>query len=593
MRDCFLWRIAAAAIATSTHLASLAVGHAAETPTPVGRRIEDFALRDVHGRERSLNEFADSSMVVVAFLGVECPLAKLYSHRLSVLEQEYAGNSVAFLGVCSNRQDSIADLAEYAKLHEIGFPLLKDPANRVADEFGAVRTPEVFVLDRSRTIRYVGAIDDQYGVGVQRKEPTQRYLADALENLLAGEAVNAPTTVAVGCQIGRVPTTSATGEVTYCKDIAPILNRRCVECHRPGEIAPFSLGQYDDVLGWEETIVEAVSANRMPPWFADPAHGEFKNDARLTDAEKQLINEWVQNGSPKGDDDDLPAPPRFAEGWRHRTPDQVIQVTDKPFSVPAEGVVDYQYFVVDPKWEEDKFIVAAEARPGNRAVVHHIIAYLVPPGAEPRDDDSRTMLVGYAPGSPPNVFGDGLAIHVPAGSKLLFEMHYTPNGRAQTDVSCVGLSFTDREQVSNVVHGRAAVNSKFAIPPHASDHEVISKYRSEQDELLLKMSPHMHLRGKAFRFEAMYPDDSREVLLNVPAYDFNWQLSYLLAKPKLLPRGTRIVCTAQFDNSEGNLANPDPDAEVRWGQQSWDEMMIGFFDVIAADEPAPSATAAK
>jgi hypothetical protein len=380
--------------------------------------------------------------------------------------------------------------------------------------------------------------------------------------------------------------------VTYCKDIAPILNRRCVECHREGEIAPFPLVRYEDVLVWEDTIIEVISANRMPPWFANPEHGKFKNDARLSDAEKELIKRWVQNGSPKGDDADLPAPPEFVEGWRIREPDQVVRMSDEPFDVPAEGVVDYQYYVVDPKWDEDKYIVAAEARPGNRAVVHHVIAYLIPPGVNPRKARSRTMLVGYAPGSPPNVLENGLAIHARAGSKLLFEMHYTPNGEEQPDVSYVGFSFTDRECVSKFVRGRAAINDSFAIPPLASDHHVVADYRCKQDELLLKMIPHMHLRGKAFRYEAFYPDERREVLLDVPAYDFNWQLSYVLAAPKRLPEGTRVVCTARYDNSTDNLANPDPSVEVRWGQQSWDEMMIGFFDVVAADKVDASATAA-
>jgi hypothetical protein len=257
---------------------------------------------------------------------------------------------------------------------------------------------------------------------------------------------------------------------------------------------------------------------------------------------------------------------------------------DKPFNVPAEGVVDYQYFIVDPKWKEDKYVVAAEARPGNRAVVHHIIAYLMPPGSDPRKDRSRMMLVGYAPGSPPNVMASGLAIHVPAGCKLLLEMHYTPNGAEQTDLSYVGFQFIDRERVKKFVEGRAAVNERFAIPPGAKDHEVVADYRARRDELLLKMVPHMHLRGKAFRYEAVYPDKRREVLLDVPAYDFNWQLSYILAEPKLLPKGTKIICTARFDNSADNPANPDPSAEVHWGEQSWDEMMIGFFDVVAADE---------
>jgi peroxiredoxin len=550
----------------------------------IGRHVNNFTLRDYRGADRSLDEFSEAKLVVVAFLGSECPLANLYGSRLSQLQDEYQDKAVQVIGINSNRQDSVADVKEYAERQTIEFPLLKDPANKIADAFGAERTPQVFVLDQSRTIRYSGAIDDQYGVGVQRRKANQRYLAEAIDNLLADKPVATPTTVSAGCLIGRHRESPPTGEVTYSKDIAPIFNRHCVECHREGEMAPFSLLSYDDVLGWEDTIVEVISAGRMPPWFADPQHGEFKNDARLSESDKELIRQWVKYGSPKGDEADLPEPPTFAEGWRIQNPDQVVKMDDKPFNVPSEGVVDYQHFIVDPDWKEDKYVIAAEARPGNRAVVHHIIAYLVPPGSDPRKDRSRMMLVGYAPGSPPNVMANGLAIHVPAGSKLLFELHYTPNGVEQTDLSYVGFQFTDRDSVKKFVEGRAVVNEDFAIPPGAKDHEVVADYRSRRDELLLKMVPHMHLRGKSFRFEAVYPDKRREVLLNVPAYDFNWQLNYILAEPKLLPKGTKIVCTAHFDNSAENPANPDPSAEVRWGEQSWDEMMIGFLDVVAAEE---------
>jgi peroxiredoxin len=556
---------------------------AAPAPT-IGSQIDDFTLRDYRGRERSLKDFGEAKVVVVAFLGVECPLAKLYARRLEQLQQEFADQGVEFIGIDSNRQDSVTELADYARSQEVTFPLLKDPNNEVADLFGAERTPQAFVLDQSRAIRYAGAIDDQYGIGVQRKQPAERYVADAVSELLAGKPVSRPAAAAVGCQIGRASKTPPTGEITYAKHIAPIFQRRCVECHRPGEIAPFPLLSYDDVLGWEETILEVIADNRMPPWLANPKHGEFKNDARLTDDEKELIKTWVKNGSPEGDKADLPEPPKFAEGWRYREPDQVIYMDDKPFDVPAEGVVDYQYYVVDPKWEEDKYIVAAEARPDNRAVVHHIIAYLIAPGVDPREDHDRRMLVGYAPGSPPTVVGEGLAIHVEAGSKLLFEMHYTPNGVAQSDLSYIGVTFTERDRVRNFVNGRAAINHKFEIPPQVANHEVVAKYRSREDELLLRFMPHMHLRGKSFRYEAIYPDDSREVLLDVPAYDFNWQLSYELAQPKRLPKGTQVVCTAHYDNSAGNPSNPDPNKAIHWGQQSWDEMMIGFFDVIPAEE---------
>jgi peroxiredoxin/mono/diheme cytochrome c family protein len=557
----------------------------------LGRTVEGFTLRDFRGQEHALKDLGDAKVVVVAFLGVECPLAKLYAARLEQLQEEFADQPVKFIGVDSNRQDSVTELADYAQALEVTFPLLKDLGNKVADQFGAERTPQVFVLDQSRIIRYAGAIDNQYGIGIQKKQPTERYLADAVADLLAEKPVARPTTVAVGCQIGRMPTTEPTGEVTYSKHIAPIFQASCAECHREGEIAPFPLLSYDDALGWEETILEVIADNRMPPWLANPKHGEFKNDARLSDEEKELIRTWVKNGSPEGDKADLPEPRQFAEGWRHREPDQVIRMNDKPFDVPAEGVVDYQYYVVDPGWTEDKHIVSAEARPDNRAVVHHIIAYVLPPGVDPREDhDRRQMLVGYAPGSPPTVFGDGRAMLIKAGSKLLFELHYTPNGVAQQDLSYIGVTFADPDQVKSLVEGVAIVNPRFKIPPGADSHEVTAKVKAPKDLFILRMMPHMHLRGKAFRYEAIYADGKREILLDVPKYDFNWQLSYELAKPKFLPKGTEVVCTAVYDNSTNNPSNPDPDATVRWGEQSWDEMMIGFCDVVAAEDERQEVT---
>jgi len=546
---------------------------------PIGRQIESFTLRDFYGKEHSLDD-CDANLVVVAFLGTQCPLAKLYGPRIEALNQRFGGRSVAFLGINSNTQDAITQISAYARRHSLSFPILKDPANQVADQFEAVRTPEVFVLDRDRIVRYYGRVDDQYGVGYQRPEPKREDLAIALEELLAGKAVSTPVTEADGCHIGRVQKVEPHGDVTYSKHIARIFNKRCRECHRKGEIAPFPLTSFTDVQGWADTIVEVIKENRMPPWPANPAFGHFSNDARLTDEEKDLVFRWVENGMPAGDPKDLPEPPKFAAGWRIPEPDQVVYMREQPFTIPAGGVVDYQYFEVDPGFTEDKYIWAAEARPDNSSVVHHIIVYIQPPGE--KKFRRRGAIDGYAPGSQPTVFENGLAKHVPAGSKFVFEMHYTPNGSEQQDRSYVGFKFLDKDKVTKPVHGNLAADTKFRIPPHARNYKVTATRKIQHDQILLNLTPHMHLRGKSFRYEAMFPDGRQEVLLDVPRYDFNWQLTYELAQPMLLPQGTKIVCTAHFDNSEDNPANPDPGKEIRWGDQSWDEMMIGFFAVVAA-----------
>ncbi len=557
------------------------VSRANEGAHALGKTCGEFTLDNCYGKSVSLSDFADSQAIALVFLGAECPMAKLYGPRLSQLQATFADRGVTVIGINSNTQDSLTELAAYVRQHQIDFPMLKDVGNRVADELGATRTPEVFLLDRERVVRYHGRIDDQYGVGVSRGTTTHPDLAVAIEQLIEGKPITTPETEITGCHIGRVQRTTASGDITYAKHIAPIFNSRCMSCHRENEIAPFTLTCYDDVLGWEDTILEVIDSNRMPPWFANPEHGKFANDARLSEDEKELIRTWVDHGMPPGDVADLPDPPTFTDGWMIPEPDQVIAMRDQPFEVPAEGVIDYQRFVVDPQWTEDKYIYAAQARPQNRSVVHHILVYIIPPGG--RRPDLRQVLVGYAPGGLPILLDDGIAIHVAAGSKLLFEMHYTPNGHAQTDLSDAGVCFIDKDKVTRRLEGQIAINPKFKIPPGKSDHDVVATYTATTDQLLLAMTPHMHLRGKAFRYDARYPDGTSEVLLDVPHYDFNWQLKYVLDKPKRLPRGTMVECTAIFDNSANNPSNPDPSKTVRWGDQSFDEMMIGFMDTIAAD----------
>ncbi|MBI3466375.1 MAG: redoxin, partial [Planctomycetes bacterium] len=470
------------------------------------------------------------------------------------------------------------------RLHSIEFPVLKDLNHTLADALGATRTPEVFVLDSERTIRYAGRIDDQYGIGYQRKEPKRQDLRLALEELLAGKQVSHDLTDVVGCHIGRTHQAVTDNSVTYSKQIARILQDRCVSCHRPGQIAPFALTSYDEVSGWAETIDEVVKERRMPPWHADPQYGHFANDARLSDEELELISTWVANGAPQGDPSDLPPPRQFVEGWQvPREPDRVIYMTDEPVDVPAEGEVKYRHFTVDPGFTEDKWLQIAECRPGNRAVVHHIVVFLKSPEDSPRQREPN-FLVGFAPGTRPLVFSEGTAKRIPAGSKLVFQMHYTPNGSPQQDRSCVGLIFADPKTITHRAFTTAAANRGFAIPPQASNHLVESSQTAPADMVLLSMFPHMHLRGKSFRYEATYPDGTTEVLLDVPRYDFGWQNHFVLAEPKRVPKGTKFRCFAHFDNSDGNPANPDPSATVRWGDQTWEEMMIGYLDVaVPAD----------
>ncbi len=417
-----------------------------QQPAAVGHAVEQFELRDLQGVTYSLAELRDAPVVVVVFMGVECPLAKLYAPRLSELSQEYGKRGVVFLAVDSNAQDSLAEMSHFARAYQMTIPFLKDSGNGVADQFRAERTPEAFVLDGQRVVRYRGRIDDQYGfqtgVGYQRKEAAERELVQAIDQLLAGNEVAVPVTRAPGCLIGRVQAADEASPVTFSNQIARLFQDRCVRCHREGEIAPFSLSNYEEVAGWAPMIDEVVREQRMPPWHANPAIGHFANDGRLSDEEKQLIADWVSAGAPEGDPSQLPAPKQFTSGWQIAPPDRIIPMADTPFEVPAEGKVEYQYFVVDPGFAEDVWVSEAEARPGNNAVVHHIIVFIVPPGAPVKQMGegmgSRDLLVGTAPGNPPTQLAPGMAKRIRAGSKLLFQMHYTANGALQQDLSSVG-----------------------------------------------------------------------------------------------------------------------------------------------------------
>lgn len=579
----FLSAVLISAIVAFTATTSLRVQGAEAAAGP--RKIDVFELNDHAGAKRSLVEWSDKPVIVVVFLGTECPLAKLYGQKLGEMEAEYAKRGVQFVGINSNQQDTLQELAGYGTKFGVKFPLLKDPGAKVAQRFGATRTPEAFVLDRERVIRYQGRIDDQYGVGSARNQATKTELVDAVESLLADKPVEVATTQPVGCLIGRRKPSDAKSGVTYAKDVAPILQNRCVSCHRDGQIAPFTLTEYDDVVAWADMCLEVIDNGRMPPWGANPDHGEFLNDARLTPKEKELFQAWVAAGTPEGDPNDLPAPRKFVDGWQLPSPDAVYKM-EEAYEVPANGTVPYKYFVWDPGFTEDKWVYGAEARPGNPEVVHHLFLFYIPPGQEKHrpQDPLYNAIAAFAPGMPPIVGPRKYAVRIPAGSKLAFQVHYTPNGKATTDQSEAAVVFADPEEVEKEVKVAAAMNFKFLIPPFHPNYPIEAEKTFKEDTLLYTLTPHMHFRGKAFRFTAHYPDGKEEILLDVPRYDFNWQIVYLLKQPKLLPAGTVVKLQGHFDNSAENPLNPDPAQFVRWGDQTWDEMMLGSMTVSAANE---------
>ncbi len=576
------------------------------------QRVSNFTLKDaISGREVTLHGFIGKKAIVIVFLGTDCPVGNLYLPRLVELEKSFGPRGVVFLGVNSNASDSLEAVAKHAREYGLTFPVLKDVGNVVADSALVERTCETLVLDGFCRLRYRGAIDDQYTYGKAKDRAVHNFLQDALEAMVAGKPIKVTATEVAGCVIERAaaPANAAArqprirglaesvaaqldreesahpidvGQVTYAGAVADLLARKCQSCHRPGQVAPFSLLSYDDARRKAGVIREAVEDRRMPPWHADPHFGHFKNDRGLTPRERATLLAWLDQGTALGDPSALPKPTSFSDGWTIGKPDVVFEIPE-PYYVPAQGVVDYVHFKVPTGWKEDRFIQAAEAVPGDRTVVHHIIVYLLDPNK--KKADGRPDLVhfcAYAPGDLPTKLPDGVAKRIPAGSDLLFQIHYTPNGKIRNDRSKVGFVFA-KTPPKREAYTIPIANLDFIIPPRANNVAVSASFTLEADARLLSFLPHMHLRGKDFKYTVTLPGQKPVTVLSVPAYDFAWQSYYIFESPMDLPRGTRIDCLAHFDNSAANPYNPDPNATIHWGEQTFEEMMIGFVDL---DVPA-------
>ena len=376
--------------------------------------------------------------------------------------------------------------------------------------------------------------------------------------------------------------------VTFTKDVAPIFYKSCVECHRPTMFAPMSLMSYEDARPWAKSIKQRVVSRAMPPWGADPAHGVFRNDPSLAEKDIATIVAWVDAGAPKGDDKDLPVAPKFVDGWTIGKPDAVFQM-ETAFEIPATGTIDYKYMRVPMNLPEDKWIQAIEIVPEARGHVHHVIAFTQPSG-EPIKEGAvlgPTNIGGVTPNKPGLVFPEGVARHLTGKSDLILQMHYTTNGTAATDRTKVGIIYA-KQPPKKQAAGGLALNPRFVIPAGDGNHEVRATQILQRDTVLTSLTPHMHVRGKDMTYIAHYPDGKDEVLLSVPKYDFNWQITYQLAEAKTLPKGTKVEVIAHFDNSTGNKFNPDPAKDVHWGDQTWEEMMIGFWSTVV-EIPATSS----
>jgi hypothetical protein len=408
---------------------------------------------------------------------------------------------------------------------------------------------------------------------------------------------------------------------TFTKEVAPILYKNCASCHRPGEIGPMSLLTYAEARPWAKSIRDEVSDGTMPPWHADPKHGKFMNDRSLSAADKDVLVRWANGGAPQGDPTDMPAPPAFVDGWQLGQPDTILQLPED-YKVPADGFVEYEYFEIPTNFTEDKWLEGLEVRPGNRSVVHHVIVFVRPPKPERRPSGFRlaqgmeiprgqsgsaeegeaakrtrgqslfpspqrrgVAIGGFAPGNNATRFEPGSAMLIRAGATLVVQMHYTPNGTAQTDRTKLGL-FLAKEAPKTEMRLGTLINGQLDIPAGAADYSIAAEMTTTADVTLRQLLPHTHLRGKSWEYTVTYPDGRSEVILSVPKYDFNWQTDYVFAQALKLPKGSKIRAVAHYDNSPANKSNPDHKVNVKWGDQTWEEMMFTGF-VYSIDGVAP------
>jgi peroxiredoxin len=566
-------------------IAGILLGYEAAAKPSAVDETPDFALLDFRGREYRLRR-TDAKAVVLFFTATGCPVAEQSFARLKALQKKYDREGIRIWLIDSNTADDRAALQKQAQEFRLtNLPLLQDETQGVAEMLGVKRTGTIVAIETEHwSVFYRGAIDDQMVEGAQKPQATANYLADALDALLAKKKAPVTETNGRGCIISfeRTP-------VSYATQVAPVLESKCFGCHSPGNIGSFAMTNYARVKAMSDMIQETVLARRMPPWQPDRHHGKFANGTMLTLDEARTLLRWVGQGAQRGEGEDL-LEKAVAEhvAWPLGEPDAVIALP-KVEEIPTTGVFDYRHIKVKVPFEEDVWVKGVVARPGNRRVVHHIIVRVRAPGQKD-DDQEDAFLIGWAPGGADMFFPEGTGKRIKKGSTLDFEMHYTASGKPETDQSSIGL-YLSKEAPRMAFKTRGAYKMDLEIAANDPLSPAHATYVFKNDALLYDLSPHMHLRGAWMKFEAFYPNGKRETLLNVPDYDFNWQHNYRLKEPKKMPAGTWILCTGAFNNSKTNPYNPDPNVTVNWGDQSFDEMFIGFMGI--AELPKEKLVSAK
>jgi peroxiredoxin len=525
------------------------------------QEIPNFSLLDYRGKYHELRR-ADGRAVVLFFTANGCPHARQSVPKLRAARSKFASQGVVFWMVNSNPQDDRKSIAEEVEKFRIGsIPILKDDVQALARLLKVQSTCETFAIDTAgMKIFYRGALDEQ--------------LPNALTAFLAGKTVEVAPNAVKGSPIKC----EKSEPISYATQVVPILQAKCVSCHSPGNIGPWSMASYKKVKGMSAMIQETILAKQMPPWHADPLHGTFSNNRSLSAEETRTLLAWIEQGAPQGEGLDplTNSVPPLRE-WAPGKPDLIVSLPGTQ-EIPAAGVLDYRYVDSGFAMAEDAWVRAAVVRPGNRKVVHHVIVRIKYPSGAKGAPEEEVFFTSWAPGNTTPEFPRETGKFIPKGATFNFELHYNTTGKPETDQSELGL-YLLKDTPRMVLETRTTETRDLNIPPGEADTRSFCVYHFKRDTLLFDLVPHMHLRGSWFKYEVLFPDGKRETLLSVPRYDFNWQTEYRLAEPRKVPAGTWILCSGAHDNSKQNPYNPDATRRVKYGLQSYEEMFMGFMNV--------------
>lgn len=543
----------------------------------IGSQAPDLRFKDIRYLARSLSDLGEAKGYALVFVNTTCPIARRYMPRIEEMHKKYASQGIQFVAVYNSQDETPKEIAAHGLEVGMTVPLVWDENQVCTKALGVERVPQAVLLDADKHVVYSGRIDDQYRTGGVQPRVSRHDLAEAIDELLAGKPISVAETTVDGCKVTAWVEPQFDDPVTFHEHVESILQNHCQKCHHEGTAAPFGLVSYDDAKAQGEMLAEVVGEGRMPPWYANSEFGHFANDPTLTPKERDLVKAWVNAGMPEGDASKAPKPLEFPETvWRIGEPDLVLTMA-KPHKIKADGYLPYQYVFLQPPFAEDTYVQSIEVRPHNRAVVHHCNAFYLDPVT--KKASANTFITGYVPGGMPFLMEPGIAQRMPKGAVVGLQIHYVTTGKKEESTISIGFRYAGGT-VQKTTHFILLDPRDIAIPPGDSFYEKKASRKVEKDSTLLGLFTHMHLRGRDMTFFANYPNGKRETLLQIPNFNFDWQLGYVCPPAphaKKIPAGTELEAIAHFDNSKFNPYNPDPEYTVPYGDQSYDEMFNGFI----------------